>query len=164
MNTWKATSLAGEVEFRSSDFDPYALEAKLGLPIAVVDVTDGDREVATILPAEDIESAYRLDIHWAETSDWEHASRPAGSYFSQLAAEQHSVRSEFHPAYHGPEDPRIAERATVVKLERIAADAKLRAANEVASGHERDAAYYFGFAEGLKRAVATVEGRDHSPS
>jgi len=68
MNTWRAEAASGNVEFRSSDFDEYELEAKLGLPIKVIDVTDGGREVAVILPNDDLESAFRLRVEWARPS------------------------------------------------------------------------------------------------
>jgi hypothetical protein len=78
-NVWKASDPAGsEVEFLSRDgIDPYQLvhEHGLGLPILVVDKTDGDREVAVILPNDDIESSQRLRVEYAEV-------------------EQHSVRHD----------------------------------------------------------------------
>ena len=141
-NTWHAEGPSGRfADFKSQDFDQYELADHLGLPVSVIDVADDGKLVCTIELADDLDDAHRLKV------TWEVGQGP-----------------EFVPPYHGPEDPRIAERATVVKLEKIASEAKVRAAKHVAIGHHQDAAWYFGYAAGLERAVMTVEGRDHSPS
>jgi len=138
-NVWKATSADGEQshEFLSRDgIDVAELVWKLGndLPITIVDKTDGDRYVGRIVEVDDEDSSVRLKVEFVETE-------------------------QFVPAFHGPPDPRIAERATVVKLEQIAADADVKAAEHVASGHHQDASYWLGFAAGLRRATRVVEAR-----